>query len=174
VGATPARLRGLWWVVSAHTFAVKQAVVQGQATPEDLPFLPLEELGEVFALLAPAGLYFLLRRARSRGPGLALLVAAAGSMVAALIGGLAPANPDNRGYLGVAFALVAVFSGAAILFGLTVFRLTRLRPLLAGLLLVLAISRFPQPNSTQVCATRPRPTQRPAKCWRICRRERPC
>ena len=139
-------LRGLWWVVSAHTFAVKQAVVQGQATPEDLPFLPMEELGEVFALLAPAGLYFLLRRARSRRPGLALLVAAAGSMVAALIGGLAPANPDNRGYLGCAFALVAVFSGAAILFGLTVFRLTRLRPILAGLLLVLAISRFPQPN----------------------------
>jgi hypothetical protein len=133
-------------VVSAHTFAVKQAVVQGQATPEDLPFLPMEELGQVFALLAPAGLYFLLRRARSRGPGLALLVAAAGSMVAALIGGLAPANPDNRGYLGAAFALVAVFSGTAILFGLTVFRLTRLRPLLAALLLVLAISRFPRPG----------------------------
>jgi hypothetical protein len=88
----------------------------------------------------------LLRRARSRGPGLALLVAAAGSMVAALIGGLAPANPDNRGYLGAAFALVAVFSGAAILFGLTVFRLTRLRPILAGMLLLLAISRFPRPN----------------------------
>jgi hypothetical protein len=139
-------LRGLWWVVSAHTFAVKQAVVQSQATPEDLPFLPMEELGEVFALLAPAGLYFLLRRARSRGPGLALLVAAAGSMVAALIGGLAPANPDNRGYLGAAFALVAVFSGAAILFGLTVFRLTRWRPFLAGLLLVAAISRFPRPS----------------------------
>jgi len=137
---------GLWWVVSARTFAVKQAVVQGQATPEDLPFLPMEELGEVFALLAPAGLYFLLRRARSRGPGLALLVATAGSMVAALIGGLAPANPDNRGYLGAAFALVAVFSGAAILFGLTVFRLARVRPLLAGLLLALAISRFPVPD----------------------------
>ena len=137
---------GLWWVVSAHTFTIKQAVVQGQSTPGDLPFLPMEELGEAFALLAPAGLYFLLRRRGSRVPGLALLVAAGGSMVAALIGGLAPANPDIRGYLGPAFALVAVFSGAAIVFGLTVFRLTRLRPLLAALLLVLAISRFPNPN----------------------------
>ena len=137
---------GLWWLVSAHTFAAKQAMVQGQSTPGDLPFLPMEELGEVFALLAPAGLYFLLRRGRSRGPALALLVAAAGSMVAALIGGLAPANPDIRGYLGPAFALVAVFSGATILFGLTVFRLVRLRPLVAGLLLAVALSRFPHPN----------------------------
>ena len=139
-------LAGLWWVVSAHTFAVKQAVVQGQATPEALPFLPMEELGEVFALLAPAGLYFLLRRARSRLPGLALLVSAGGSMGAALIGGLAPANPDIRGYLGPAFALVAVFSAAAILFGLTVFRFARLRPFLGALLLMVALSRFPQPN----------------------------
>ena len=137
---------GLWWVVSARTFAIKQTVVHGPSTPADLPFLPMEELGEVFALLAPAGLYFLLRRSRSRGPGLALLVAAAGSMVAALIGGLTPANPDIRGYLGSAFALVAVFSGAAILFGLTVFRLARLRPFLAALLLVIALSRFPQPD----------------------------
>ncbi|MGC9984380.1 MAG: DUF2723 domain-containing protein [Polyangia bacterium] len=139
-------LSGLWWVVSAHTFAVKQAVVQGQATPGALPFLPMEELGEAFALLAPAGLYFLLRRRGSRWPGIALLVAAAGSMVAGLIGGLAPANPDIRGYLGSAFALVAVFSAAAILFGLTVFRLARLRPLLAALLLLAALSRFPSPS----------------------------
>ena len=136
--------RGLWWVVSAHTFAVKQAVVQGQATPGDLPFLPMEELGEVFALLAPAGLYFLLRH--SRWPGLALLVAGLGSVVAALIGGLTPSNPDIRGYLGPAFALIAVFSGAAILFGLTGLRLARLRPMLAALLLVSALSRFPRPN----------------------------
>jgi hypothetical protein len=138
------RWGGLWWVVSAHTFAVKQAVVHGQSTPGDLPFLPMEELGVLFALLAPAGLYFLLRCARSRFTGLALLVAAAGSMAAALIGGLTPANPDIRGYLGATFALVAVFSGAAILFGLTVFRLVRWRPLLAALLLMVALSRFPQ------------------------------
>jgi hypothetical protein len=139
-------LGGLWWVVSAHTFAAKQAVVQSQATPGDLPFLPMEELGEVFALLAPAGLYFLLRNARTRWAGISLLVAAGGSMAAALVGGLTPSNPDIRGYLGAAFALVAVFSGAAILFGLTVFRLVRWRALLAGLLLVLAISRFPKPS----------------------------
>jgi hypothetical protein len=146
VWGDPRSWRGLWWVVSAHTFAVKQAVVQGQSTPGDLPFLPMEELGEVFALLAPAGIYFLLRRRDSRFAGLALLVAAAGSMVAALIGGLTPSNPDIRGYLGPAFALVAVFSGTAILFGLTGLRLARLRPLLAALLLVSALSRFPQPN----------------------------
>jgi hypothetical protein len=67
-------------------------------------------------------------------------------MVAALIGGLTPSNPDIRGYLGPAFALVAVFSGTAILFGLTGLRLARLRPILAALLLVSALSRFPQPN----------------------------
>jgi hypothetical protein len=138
--------RGLWWVVSAHTFAIKQAVVQGQSTPGDLPFLPMEELGEVFALLAPAGLYFLLRRRDSRFAGLAVLVATGGSLVAALIGGLTPSNPDIRGYLGPAFALVAVFSGTAILFGLTGLRLARFRPILAALLLVSALSRFPQPS----------------------------
>ena len=137
---------GLWWVVSAHTFTIKQAVVQSQATPGDLPFLPMEELGALFALLAPAGLYFLLRRRGSRLAGLALLVAAGGSMVAALIGGLTPANPDIRGYLGPAFALVAVFSGVAILFSLTVLRLARWRPLLAALLLISALRRFPRPS----------------------------
>jgi hypothetical protein len=146
VWGDPRSWRGLWWVVSAHTFAVKQAVVQGQSTPGDLPFLPMEELGEVFALLAPAGIYFFLRRRGSRVAGLAVLVATGGSMVAALIGGLTPSNPDIRGYLGPAFALVAVFSGTAILFGLTGLRLARLRPILAALLLVSALSRFPQPS----------------------------
>ena len=137
--------KGLWWVVSAHTFAAKQAVVQSQSTPWDLPFLPMEELGELFALLAPAGLYFLLRRPTSRQAGLALLVAAGGAMAAALIGGLTPANPDIRGYLGAALALIAVFSGAAIFFGLTSLRLARLRPFLAALLLLGAFTRFPHP-----------------------------
>jgi hypothetical protein len=139
-------LSGLWWVLSAKTFVGKQSVVQGQATPWALPFLPMEELGELFALLAPAGLYFLLRRRGSRPQGISLLVAMAGSMVAALIGGLAPANPDNRGYLGPAFALLAVFSGSALLFGLATFHLPRLRPVLAGLLLLGALTRFPNPN----------------------------
>jgi hypothetical protein len=139
-------LSGLWWLVSAKTFANKQSVVQGQSTPWDLPFLPMEELGELFALLAPVGLYFLLRRSRSRGQGIAILVAMAGSMLAALIGGLAPANPDNRGYLGVAFALLSVFSGSALLFGLTTFHLPAMRPILAGLLFLGALTRFPHPD----------------------------
>ncbi len=131
VGATRAR-RAVYGGGRRH---LRHQASRG-AEPSDpgrLPFLPMEELGALFALLAPAGLYFLLRRSRSRVPGLALLVAAGGSMVAALIGGLAPSNPDIRGDPGPAFALVAVFSGAAILFGLTVFRLARLRPLLAAL-----------------------------------------
>jgi hypothetical protein len=139
-------LSGLWWLLSAKTFVGKQAVVQGQATPWDLPFLPMEELGELFALLAPAGMYFLLRRRRTRAQGIAIMVAMVGSMVAALIGGLAPANPDNRGYLGCAFALLAVFSGSALLFGLTTFHLPRLRPILAALLFLGALTRFPHPN----------------------------
>ncbi len=139
-------LSGLWWMLSAKTFANKQSVVQGQSTPWDLPFLPMEELSELFALLAPAGMYFLLRRRYSRGQGIAIAVAMAGSMVAALIGGLAPSNPDNRGYLGPAFALLAVFSGATLLFGLTTFHLPRLRPVLAGLLLLGALTRFPLPD----------------------------
>jgi hypothetical protein len=139
-------LSGLWWLLSAKTFVGKQDVVQGQSTPWDLPFLPMEELGELFALLAPAGMYFLLRRQRSRSQGIAILVAMAGSMLAALIGGLAPANPDNRGYLGPAFALLAVFSGAALLLGLTTFHLPRFRPILAGLLLLGALTRFPHPD----------------------------
>jgi hypothetical protein len=139
-------LSGLWWVLSAKTFASKQNVVQGQATPWDLPFLPMEELGELFALLAPAGMYFLLRRRRSRSQGIAILVAMAGSMVAALIGGLAPANPDNRGYLGVAFALLSVFAGSALLFGLTTFHVSAMRPILASLLFLGSLTRFPHPD----------------------------
>jgi hypothetical protein len=139
-------LSGLWWLLSAKTFVGKQTVVQGQATPWDLPFLPMEELGQLFALLAPAGLYFLLRQQRSRAQGIAITVAMAGSMLAALIGGLAPANPDNRGYLGPAFALWAVFSGSALIFGLTTLHLPRLRPILAGLLFVASLTRFPHPD----------------------------
>jgi len=67
-------------------------------------------------------------------------------MVAALIGGLAPANPDNRGYLELPLRWLRYFSGAAILFGLTVFSPHAFAPAAGWLLLVLAISRFPQPN----------------------------
>ena len=146
VWGDPRSPSGLWWLLSAKTFTSKQSVVQGQATPWDLPFLPMEELGELFALLAPAGMYFMLRSHRSRSQAMALVVAMGGSMLAALIGGLSPSNPDNRGYLGSAFALLALFSGSALLFGLGILRFQRLRPILAGLLMLGALTQFPHPE----------------------------
>ena len=138
--------RGLWWIVSAQTFAEKAGVVHGNASPWDLPFLPIEELGTTFALLAPAGAYFLFRHKVSRVAALALVVGAAGSMVAALVGGLDPSNPDIRGYLGPAMALIAVLSGIAIAVGTAFFRLQRLRAVLVVVFLAGALSRFPAPE----------------------------
>jgi hypothetical protein len=137
---------GFWWVTSAQTFAEKTAIVHGNASPWDLPFFPIEELEKIFALLAPAGAYFLLRRAASRVVGTALLVGAAGSMAAALVGGLDPGNPDIRGYLGPAIALVAVLSGIAIAVGTAVFRVRQLRAVLALVFLAFALTRFPTPS----------------------------
>lgn len=137
---------GLWWVVSAKTFADKAGIVHGNASPGDLPFLLIEELGLVFALVAPAGAYFLLRRASSRAPGVAVLLAMAGSMAAALVGGLDPGNPDIRGYLGPAIACAAVLSGVAMMVGMAVFRWSRLRMPLAAVLLVGTATRFPSPT----------------------------
>jgi hypothetical protein len=139
-------LQGLWWVLSAQTFAEKTAIVHGNASPWDLPFLPIEELGTTFALLAPAGAYFLLRRAESRIAGVALALGAAGSMTAALIGGLDPGNPDIRGYLGPALALIAACSGIAIAVGIAMLRLRRLRVVLALVFLAGALTRFPSPS----------------------------
>jgi len=139
-------LRGLWWMVSARTFAEKVGIVHGNATPADLPFLLIEELGMVFALVAPAGAYFLLRRKHARTHGLAVLVAMSGSVLAALVGGVDPGNPDIRGYLGPAIACIAVFSGAAFTVGLAAFRLKRARAVLAIVLLAGALSRFPSPT----------------------------
>jgi len=138
--------RGLWWLVSARTFAEKAAMVHSNATPWDLPFVFFEELGLVFALLAPAGLYFLVRRSSSRLAGTAIAAAAAGSMMAALVGGLDPGNPDIRGYLGPAIALVAVLSASAVATGLGLLRSSWLRTLLAILFLAGAASRFPSPS----------------------------
>jgi hypothetical protein len=135
--------RGFWWVVSAQTFAEKAAVVHSHASPWDLPFLPIEELGSVFALLAPAGAYFLLRRAASRVAAVALLVGAAGAMAAALVGGVDPSNPDIRGYLGPAIALIAVLSGITIAVGIAFFRVQRLRSILVLVFLAGALTRFP-------------------------------
>jgi hypothetical protein len=139
-------LRGLWWLVSAHTFAEKATMVHSNATPWDLPFVFFEELGLVFALLAPAGLYFLVRRSSSRPAATAIAVAAVGSMLAALVGGLDPGNPDIRGYLGPAIALVAVLSASAVATGLGLLRSNKLRTLLAILFLAGAASRFPSPS----------------------------
>jgi hypothetical protein len=138
-------LGGFWWVVSARTFAQKTGIVHGNASPWDLPFLPLEELTTMFALVALAGGYFLVRRAGSRVAGVALLLGAAGSMLAGLIGGLDPGNPDIRGYLGPAFALIAVCSGVAIAAGIALFRTRPLRLVLAVGFLIATLTRFPSP-----------------------------
>ena len=137
---------GFWWMVSARTFAEKTGIVHGNATPWDLPFLPIEELTTIFALIAPAGAYFLLRRSGSRVAGLALLLGTAGSMAAALIGGLDPGNPDIRGYLGPAFALIAACSGIAIAVGTALFRLRQMRVVLAAVFFAGALTRFPSPS----------------------------
>ena len=138
---------GLWWVVSAKTFAEKTNIVHGHASPFDLPFLPAEELGALFALLALAGAYFMLRRRDTRGGGLALLVGALGSMTAALVGGLDPGNPDIRGYLCPGLALLAVLSGCAIALVLSMLRIPQARAALLGLCLVFALVRLPSPSS---------------------------
>jgi hypothetical protein len=140
---TPA---GLWWLLSARTFASKAAVVHTAATPLDLPFVLMEELEVVFAVLAPIGLVFLVRRPGARLAALALTAAWAGSMAAALIGGFDPANPDVRGYLGPAIALTALFSTTAVAAGLMPMRrwaLPWLTPLLAGWLALAPLTRFP-------------------------------
>jgi hypothetical protein len=139
-------LKGFWWLVSAKTFAEKAGVVHSNASPMDLPFLPIEELGMVFSLLSPAGVYFMLRRKETRLAGLAVPLAAAGSMAAALLGGLDPGNPDIRGYLGPAIALIAVLSGVALVVGTTFLREVRLRTLLSGILLGSVLVHVPWPS----------------------------
>jgi hypothetical protein len=134
---------GFWWLVSAKTFTEKTAVVHGNASPWDLPFLPIEELDKLFALLAPAGAYFMLRRPNTRMAGVATLVGIAGSMAAALIGGLDPANPDIRGYLGPAIGLIAVLSGVTLAVGLAVFQARKVRAVLVLVFLAGALSRAP-------------------------------
>jgi hypothetical protein len=133
---------GLWWVLSATTFAQKAQVVHTAARPFDLPFVLAEELEPAFALLAPAGLFFLLRRARL--PAIVVLVVGAGSAAAALIGGLDPGNPDVRGYLGPAIAVTALLAGCAVAALLVPASRRRwLAPSLAAALAIGALTRFP-------------------------------
>jgi hypothetical protein len=76
----------------------------------------------------------------------AVLLAMAGAITAALVGGLDPGNPDIRGYLGPAVACMAVLSGVAVMVGLAVFRWGQLRLPLAAVLLLAAATRFPGPT----------------------------
>jgi hypothetical protein len=140
---TPA---GLAWLLSAHTFAVKAPIVHAVSAPLDFPFVFMEELEVVFAVLAPLGMFVFLRSRATHLPGLVLLVSWAGSLGAALYGGFDPANPDVRGYLGPAIALTALFSGGAIAAGLIpMARWQRpwLAPALVGALALGTFTRFP-------------------------------
>jgi hypothetical protein len=138
---------GLAWVLSAATFAAKATVVHtAAASPLDLPYFFMQELEPALAVLAPCGVFFLLRRREARLPAALVVVAGAGSIAAALVGGLDPANPDTRGYLGPAFAVAALLAGAAVVAGLGQLRLaarhTWLAPALAGLLVGGSLTRF--------------------------------
>jgi hypothetical protein len=144
----PRSLAGLGWLLSARTFASKAAIVHtAAASPLELPFFFMEELEPAFALLAPVGLFFLLRRRDLRLRAGVVLVAGVGSAAAALIGGLDPANPDVRGYLGPALAVVALLSATALVVAAPLARRPWVAPALAGALLLGAASRFPAPSS---------------------------
>ncbi|MCG5054184.1 MAG: DUF2723 domain-containing protein [Myxococcales bacterium] len=123
-------LSGWWWVVSARTFAGKNAFIQSGAEPASLPFVLMEELGLAGACLALVGFYVLLRFRRIHTT-LALLLTAGGAMGAALVAGFDPHNPDIRGYLGPALAILAV--GASVAAGALVGALARplVRPVVA-------------------------------------------
>lgn len=107
-------LRGLWWILSARTFADKAGVVHAAAQPDALPFVLIEELSLAGALVALAGVYLGFRLPGARRATAALVAAAAGAIVAALVGGFDPANPDIRGYLGPALAALAVLAGTGL------------------------------------------------------------
>jgi hypothetical protein len=105
---------GLWWVLSAKTFADKTGVVHAEADPTSLPFAFFEELGLLLPLLAALGAALLARGRGTRLAAVALVAAGAGAAAAALTGGFEPSNPDMRGYLGVALAVVATLSAAGL------------------------------------------------------------
>jgi hypothetical protein len=137
--------RGFWWVVSAQTFAEKAAVVHGHASPWDLPFLPIEELGSVFALLAPAGAYFLLRRAASRVAGVALLVGAAGRWQRRWWAGWIHRTPIFAATWDRPSPSSLFFRESRLAVGIAFFRVQRLRSILVLVFLAGALTRFPTP-----------------------------
>jgi hypothetical protein len=99
---------GLWWILSARTFIEKASIVHTAATPEAAPFAIMAEVGPALALLALAGGFFVLRRKAARAAGIALLAGGGGALGAALGAGFDPTNPDIHGYMGVAYAVVAL------------------------------------------------------------------
>ncbi len=140
-------LAGLGWLLSAQTFVAKTSVVHTSADPGAWPFVFIEELGPVLALLAVAGALFSLRARGTRLLGATLLVALAASSAAALQAGFDAQNPDIRGYLGVALAAAAVLAGMGALPLLAVARKTR--PAIVGsvaLLAAVALHAFPIPT----------------------------
>jgi hypothetical protein len=141
---------GLRWLLTAATFTAKAKVVHtAAASPTTLPFFFMEELEPAMALLAPVGAVLLLRRRPGRLAAVCVLVGGAGSIAAALIGGLDPANPDVRGYLGVAIAVGALLAGAAVVAGLGAVKRGPpwLPAALAALLAAGALTRFPSPGA---------------------------
>ena len=106
---------GLWWLLSARTFTAKSSLVQQAARPGDAPFVLMDEVGPWAAALGVLGAAALLRRRSSRRVGVTTAVAATGSLAAALVAGLDPANPDIRGYLGAAVAVLAVWAASGAL-----------------------------------------------------------
>ena len=87
-------LAGLWWMLSARTFAGKNAIVQGNADPTALPFMLLEEVGPLLVLgLVGAGLA--LRAPAARRPARAGAILAGTVMLGALAAGLDPSTPTS-------------------------------------------------------------------------------
>gem|GEM_PF-1370444 len=106
---------GLWWVLSARTFADKNSIVQGSADPLSLPFMFAQEVGIAALCFAALGLYMLVRSsAAGRFRTLTLFCCGGGAVLSALAGGLDPHNPDVRGYLACAFAVATIFASVGV------------------------------------------------------------
>jgi len=100
-------LTGLWWILSGQAFLGKQTLVHSTTAPASLPFALVEELGLMGLALALLGAYRLFREhSRTVAVGLSLTVAV--TLGGALFAGFDPSNPDSRGYLQPASALLCV------------------------------------------------------------------